>query len=129
MAQYTEVSRRSMYHEETVMANDPVSVTTIDAEIVVEKDGKKIYLHALWSDKDGDEISYEATEESIYDLCEKLKEVGKYEVMELINWLEEFNRRRGKRIEEDSCFEEYYKELEQMVLAEMKTHGRESEIK
>ena len=45
-----------MYHEDTGMACGPVSMTTIDAEIVVEKDdGKKIYLHGQWVDQAGDE--------------------------------------------------------------------------
>ncbi len=122
MAEYTEVSRRIMYHEDTGMACGPVSMTTIDAEIVLEKDGKKIYLHGQWVDQAGDEILYEATEESLYDVYEKLHEEETDELME------EINRRQGKQIEEDSCFETWYRELKQMILAEMKAHGWESEI-
>ena len=71
MKQITEISRRSMYHEDEGIACGPVSSTAIMAEIVLDVDGQRIFLHGEWVDIAGD-YYYEATTESLFDAYEKM---------------------------------------------------------
>lgn len=118
------VRRRSMYHEEDGMACGPTGITAIDAELVVDDNGRKIYLHAQWVDEVPDTIVYEATFESTYDVCKKLNS-GKGSFDDLIA---ERDRITAAGIEDDARFEPYYARLKQMILAKMEEHDIEPEF-
>lgn len=122
MKQITEISRRSMYHEDEGMACGPVSSTAIMAEIVVEVDGQRIFLHGEWVDIAGD-YYYEATTESLFDVYEKMLNAENEEDEQ--EALAERDRISEAKIKDDSIFESYYAEMEQMIHDEMKAHGIE----
>lgn len=62
-----EISRRCMLNDEVGMACGPCGVIAADAEMVVEDEGKTVYLHVQWiSEAPG--FLDEATAESVYDL-------------------------------------------------------------
>lgn len=67
-----EISRRAMNNESEGMACGPSGLYAVDAEIVVEDEGKTVYLHTQWVDEVPDEILFEATTESIYDQIVKI---------------------------------------------------------
>ena len=122
MKQITEISRRSMYHEDEGMACGPVSSTAIMAEIVVEVDGQRIFLHGEWVDIAGD-YYYEATTESLFDVYEKMLNAENEEDEQ--EALAERDRISEAKIKDDSIFESYYAEMEQMIHDEMKAQGIE----
>ena len=122
MKQITEISRRSMYHEDEGMACGPVSSTAIMAEIVVEVDGQRIFLHGEWVDIAG-EYYFEATTESLFDAYEKMLNAENEEDEQ--EALAERDRISEAKIKDDSIFESYYAEMEQMIHDEMKAHGIE----
>ena len=120
-----EISRQSMYHVDEGMACGPVGITAIDAEIVVDDNGEKVYLSAQWVDAVSDEIRYLATKESTYAVYEKINnKEGDFETL-----IEERDRieKRGK-IEDDERFEPFYAELKGMVIDELKKHDMEDWI-
>ena len=121
---YKEISRRSMYYEEEGSTCGPVSVTSIDTEIVVEENGQLVYLHAQWVDAAGDEIVFEATAESVYDIYEKLNaNADNFDAL-----ITERDRIEVTRIKEDERFDAYYAEMKEMIIAEMEAHGIENYI-
>lgn len=67
-----EISRRVMTNQSAGMACGPMFIYAVDAEIVVEDEGRKVYLHAQWVDQASDMILFEATTESVYDCEAKL---------------------------------------------------------
>ncbi len=119
MSNIHEISRRSMYHEDEGMACGPASATAIMAEIVLDVDGQRIFLHGEWVDIVGD-YYYEADTESLLDAYEKLFNANRDEEEKAI---EERDRIIEGRIKDDSIFEPYYVELEQMIHNEMDDHG------
>lgn len=68
MNKITELSRRSRYHDGEGIVCGPVSISTAEAEIVVEDSGKKVYLFGEWVSESPDEVLFEATKKSIYDI-------------------------------------------------------------
>ena len=120
MKKITEVSRRSMYHLDEGIACGPVSSTAIITEIVVDADGQRVFLHGEWVDIAGD-YYYEATHESLFDVYEKMFNAESEE--DELKAAEEQDRISKERITEDSIFEPYYAEMEQMIHDEMKAHG------
>jgi len=67
-----EISRRAMNSESEGMACGPAGAYAVDAEIVMEDEGKIVYLHTQWVDEASDMILFEATTESIYDQMVKV---------------------------------------------------------
>ncbi len=123
MRKITEVSRRSMYHEEKETACGRMSGAAVMAEIVVDADGRRVFLHGEWDDT-AEDCCYEANRESLFDAYGKLFNAGnKTDEQKAIA---ERDRISKERIREDSVFEPYYAEMEQMILDEMKAHGDES---
>lgn len=121
MSIINEISRRSIYHEDEGMACGPASATAIMAEIVLDVDGQRVFLHGEWVDIVGD-FYYEADMESLFDAYEKLfnaKSDGEEKA------IEERDRIIEGRIKDDSIFKPYYVELEKMIRDEMENHGIE----
>ena len=116
MEKITEISRRSMYQEDEF---DPFSITTIMTEIVVDVDGQCVFLHGEWDDA-GD-YYYEATTESLFDVYEIMFNADNEEDEQKA--LAERDRISEGKIKDDSIFEAYYSEMEQMIHDEMKAHG------
>lgn len=118
-----EISRRRMYNEDEGMACGPVSITSIDAEIVVEEEnGRRVYLHAQWADMGGDMIAYEANTESIYDAYEKMFRAEDDDGIMAAS--DERDRIENEcAIEDDDRFRPFYDELKRMILEEMEARG------
>ena len=70
MKNMIEISRRCNFHEENGVACGAMGITAVNAEIVVEADGQKVYLLGQWEDMSG-EFGFEATKESLYDILVK----------------------------------------------------------
>lgn len=120
-----ELSRRCMYNVDEGVACGPVSVTSIDAEIVIEDQENNVFLHAQWVDAAGDDLYFEATRESIYDVYEKLVNCEDEEEFERL--ISDRDRIEENSIEEDSKYQDYYDELEKMIAAEKAAHNISNE--
>lgn len=120
MSKIKEISRRIMNNADEGMACGPVGITAIDAEIVVEDEGRKVYLHAQWIDEIGDEISYEATTESAYDIYEKLNHCSDDEFDDLIAMRDQIC---SNEIEDTTRYQSFFDELRKMVEEEIKVQG------
>ncbi len=119
MKKITEISRRSLYHEDEGVACGPFSITAITAEIVLDVDGSPVHLYGEWTDVGGD-YSFEATTECLFDAIEKMTQtVDKDEERAA---LAEIERIRLGSVS-DAAFEPYYAQLEQMIHDEMDAHG------
>lgn len=68
-----EISRRSVFHTDDYSI---IGIDSADAEIVIEDDGQKVFLHAQWVSEASDEVIFETTYESTYDIYEKFFEPG-----------------------------------------------------
>ncbi len=69
-----EISRRVKSNSSEGVACGPVSIYAIDAEIVVEDEGKEIFLHAQYVSESPD-ILFEAHTKSIYDVYMELNKI------------------------------------------------------
>ena len=63
-----ELSRRVMINTD----GGALGMTACDSEIVVDDDGKTVYIHAEWVDAAPEQFDIDVTDESIYDLAEQL---------------------------------------------------------
>ena len=68
-----EISRRSVFHTDECGIS---GIDSADAEIVVEDNGRQVFLHAQWVSEVPEEFLFETTYESTYDLYEKMFEPG-----------------------------------------------------
>lgn len=116
MSKAKELNRRSMYYYGE--GNYAVSLSAIDAEIVVEDKGQPIYLHAQWVDAVG-EITYEASTDSLYDYEVRLND----DEEDIEKLAEERDRvAEETKVDFEKYRDEYEEELKQMILDEMKAH-------
>lgn len=128
MANVKEIRRQVMYNSGEGMSCGPVGVTSIDAEIVVEDNEETVYLHGQWVDTVGDEIYYEATKASVFEIYRKLNlDEGDFDklIAERNKIVEETT------IKEDAACSRYrtfYEDLKNMILEEMNTHGIECSL-
>ncbi len=124
MKNVKEVSRRSMYYEDRGMACGPVRLMTIDAEIVLDDNGKTVYLHGQWVNLAGDEIYHAAYSESAYDVYARLNKSDNDGDDSLdVDEDADVTKIEEAKIEDDSRYESFYKEMEKMIHNEMKEHG------
>ncbi len=123
MKKMTEISRRSLYHEDEGLACGPVASVAVMTEIVVDVDGRRVFLHGEWVDIAGDNCYFEADTESLFDAYVKLFDAETEDAEE--NAIAERDRISEGKIEDDSVFEPYYAEMERMIRDEMKAHGIE----
>lgn len=68
-----EISRRSVFHTDDYGIS---GIDSADAEIVVDDNGQIVFLHAQWVSEASDDVHFETTFESTYDLYEKMFELG-----------------------------------------------------
>lgn len=117
MEKYKEISRRIMVNQdEGGMACGPVTgVTACDAEIVIDDNGKTVYLHAQWVDECDDEILLEATYTSVYDVYDKLNKCDWKDRKTVDALLTERDRIVADGIEDDTKYQDIYDELKKMV--------------
>ena len=116
-----EISRRSMFNIEEGMACGPVSTATADAEITIDNNGDRVYLHGQWIDELGGEIFYEATKESIYDIYEKLyKKEGNFDEL-----MAECDRVNKDAIQNVEIYNYYFEEIKKMISYELDKHDIE----
>lgn len=128
MNSITKTSRRSMYHEDDGIACGPCGVTAVDAEIVVDDGNITVFLHGQWVDAAGDEVFFEATKESTYDVYARINNnEGDFEE----------NLAVRDRISEEGLgdwfpgcdikerYAEQYAEIVEMIKAELVRHGHE----
>ena len=117
-----EISRRAMNSESEGMACGPAGLYAVDAEIVVEDEGKLVYLHTQWVDEVPDAIHFEATTESVYDEVIKVNGLmngdndefdAAVEVMNRIS--EEKNLSKNEGIDIYERYDEQYQQLVQMM--------------
>lgn len=107
-----------------------VSTYSIEAEILVEDEGRKIYFHTEWVDAASTEILFEATTESVYVIneeLEKLMEGGDRAAFEAK--LEERNRVREETVafpdveDLDEQYPEQFHELIEMMQEKLDDDG------
>lgn len=113
-----EISRRAMNSESEGMACGPAGLYAVDAEIVVEDEGKLVYLHTQWVDEVPDDIYFEATTESIYDQMVKMNT----NQADFDKAVDEMNRIRDEKdlsknegIDISERYAEQYQQLVQMM--------------
>ncbi len=123
MKKITEISRRSLYHEDEGLACGPVASAAVITEIVLDVDGQRVFLHGEWVDLAGDDCYFEANTESLFDAYAKMFDAETEEDEE--NAIAERDRISEGKIEDDSIFEPYYTEMKQMIRNEMEAHGIE----
>ena len=116
-----EISRRIMFNQEDGIACGPVSLKSIDAEIVVEdeKDGI-VFLHGEWVLEAGDDILYDATKRSVYDIHEKI-ENNEEDFDKLIK--ERDDIREKESLEDKERFVTYFDEIKNMIRDEVEKQG------
>lgn len=117
-----EISRRAMNNESEGMACGPSGLYAIDAEIVVDDEGKIVYLHTQWVDEVPDSILFEATTESIYDEMVKINELMNGDNDEFDEAVDVMNRIRAEKnfgknegIDISERYAEQYQQLVQMM--------------
>ena len=110
-----ELSRRAMSTESNGMACGPMSVYAIDAEIVVEDEGKTVYLHTQWVDAVSEEILFEATTASIYDAEAAINAIDGTGA-DFDTAIENRDRLQAENALKDvDIYERYAKEYEQLI--------------
>lgn len=123
-----EINRRVMVNDESGMACGPCDVLAADAEMVVNDDGKAIYLHVQWvSEAPG--FLHEATTESIYDIYEQMNCEGDIDASaELLERISSVGI--GQLF--PSCgievrYGEQFQELERLIKVQLEARGYEAE--
>lgn len=114
-----EISRRAMNNESEGMACGPSGLYAVDAEIVVEDEGRNVYLHTQWVSEVQDEISFEATTESIYDHLAKVDKLMNGDNDEFEKACKEMERTLDKtdlsKNEGIDIYERYAEQYQQLV--------------
>ena len=116
------ISRDIRYSEDTGLTCGAFDESAIDAEIVLEDEGKRIFLYAQWTDQMPDCIRMEAAPESLYRISRRMEDRD-------ADWeslAAERSRIREDRLENaaaEKLYAPYFGELKQMVISEMKKHG------
>lgn len=122
-----EVSKKTVFNYSE--GNYGVSVTSIDAEIVVEDNGNIVYLHAEWVDA-VNEYSYDACKKSITDYNERLNAIMNGELDEDFNRLVEERdlAAENEKVDFEKYSSAYKRKLKQMIIKEMKKHDIHIEV-
>ncbi len=116
------ISRNIRYSEDTGLTCGAFDESAIDAELVLEDEGKQIFLYAQWTDQMPDCIRMEAALESLYGISRRMENRD-------ADWgflAAERSRIRKNRLDDAAAAERYapyYDELKRMVVSEMREHG------
>ena len=126
MDNVNEIARRCELSTHDGMACGPFSLTSIEAELEVEEDGGKKYLHSSWVSEAPDSISFEVNNQSIFDLLvndgdidelEAIRAKSKEEFGELdfSNYKQQIEDMlqmiKDKMVEEELFYEDDFEEL------------------
>ena len=130
-----EISRRAMNNESEGMACGPSGIYAVDAEIVVEDEGKIVYLHTQWVSEVADSILFEATTESVYDEIAKINELINGDFDEFEEACKVLDRIRAKKglsknegIDISERYAEQYQQLVQMMQEILDQDGMEFDL-
>lgn len=113
------------------IACGPAGMYAIDAEIVVEDEGRNVYLHAQWISEVGDTVSFEATTESIYDVYEELNKINGNPKAFPADAFDKVIEKRNRIQQESSIaavfsgYEEQYDQMVQMIREVLDRDGYE----
>ena len=125
-----EIRRRSIYHEDSDETS-PTYAAEVNAEIVLNDNGKTVYLTAQWVSLADDCIDYFVTTKPLYDIfvglfdfCTKLT---KEEFDALCQKKDKIEKNYSLYGEDAEKYENYRKELFQMVFSEMEENGYDPE--
>ena len=116
------ISRDIRYSEDTGLTCGAFDESAIDAELVLDDEGRRVFLYAQWSDQMPESIRMEAVSESLYEISRQMEDRD-------ADWeflAAERNRIRESRVNDAAAAERYapyYEELKRMVTSEMKCHG------
>lgn len=105
MGNIIEIARRCKLSTHDGMACGPFSLTSIEAEIEVEEDGIKKFLHSSWVSEAPDSISFEANNESIFDLLVNDGDIDKLESI----------RAKSKEEFGEPVFSDYRQQIEMLL--------------
>lgn len=117
-----EVRRRVMCTTDEGIACGPVSSTAIEGEIVIDDEGKEVYLHGQWVLEAHESILVEATNESVYDIYERM-DINSDEFDAMIKEIEEI---RKTTIDENTArnrYGAYIDALAEMIIEKIKDEG------
>ena len=92
-------------------SDSPFGIDSALAEIVVEDDGRTVYLCATWVSEAPDEITFETTFESLYDVYLK---INTYEGDDDQKW-KEHDRILNAGMNEDKAASRYPEQRESLV--------------
>lgn len=109
-----ELSRRCMDNSEPDVNSLAYLgfVYACDAEIVVEDSGDVIYLHGQWISEVPDEILFEATRESIYDIYNKLNHSSSENFEALID---ERERIQSNKLDDEYARDRYAAQYDEIL--------------
>ena len=116
------ISRDIRYSEDTGLTCGAFDESAIDAEIVLEDEGKRIFLYAQWTDQMPDSILMEAALESLYGISQRMGDRD-------ADWeflAAERSRIRKNRLDDAAAAGRDapdFDELKRMVVSEMREHG------
>lgn len=129
------ITRRSMNSDIEGLGCGPVGIYGVDAEITVEDEGKIIYLHTQWTSEVPEEVLFEATEESVFDLLVQAKyayaeERDFNEYFDVIDRIrEEKNISKNKGIDISIRYAKQYQILLEMMQKILDTDGEDFDLK
>ncbi len=116
------IERRVRYSEDTGLTCGAFDESSIDAELILEDQGKQVCLYAQWTDQMPEVIRTVAVPESLYEICLRLADRdADWEALAV-----ERNRILQVRLSDTVAKEKYgayLKELREMVAAEAEAHG------
>ena len=116
------VSRRVRFSEDTGMSCGAFDESAVDAELVLEDQGRRVFLCGQWTDQMPDRIRMEAVPESLYEISEQMDSRGS-------DWGDLAARRERilkSRIDDPAAAERYapyFEELRRMIVSELEAHG------
>ena len=124
MSNVKEISRRVMYHEDGGMACGPIFISAVHAEILLDNDGKKEYIYGEWVSEAGDDILYQVSEKSFYDIFERIyKAKSRKEEDRILADRDKIPCTEPD--EDDPVYKPFMGELKKMIIREMEEHGLE----
>ncbi len=115
-----EISRRVQMTEDEGIACGPASTVSLEAEIVIDDNGKKVYLHGQWVDAAPEDTLYEAHTVSMFDMYIRMTHAEDDEELEAL--CNERDRLDEMYRVDMTPYESYIAELDQMIREEGEKH-------
>lgn len=127
MSDIKEISRRVMYHEDGGLACGPIFICAVHAEILLDNDGNKEYIYGEWVSEAGDEIYYQLSEKSFYDIFERIYKAKSQSEEDRI-LAEKDKIPCTEPDEDDPVYKPFMDELKKMIIREMEENGLEPDF-